>query len=244
MAENETAAPREPDPLMQAIPYVAPYAVFGVLTLAADYLPGWQSALYIVKVIALAATLWYFRRAYTELRPSFGAHSLVAALVGVLVVAIWVGLDPYYPQSGEEWGQFAQGARVFEHAEKAAGAFNPHEPGQMVPPLVAIVFRIIGAVLLVPVFEELLIRGWLIRFLVRDRFLTVPVGAFTWLSFVGTVAFMGLTHHEWLAAVICSAAFNGLLYWRKDLFTCVIAHAAANLALAVWVLTTGAWAFW
>jgi hypothetical protein len=70
------------------------------------------------------------------------------------------------------------------------------------------------------------------------------MGTFTWLSFAGTLAFMGLTHHEWLAAVICSAAFNGLLYWRKDLFLCVLAHAAANLALAVWVLTNGAWAFW
>lgn len=244
MAENETAAPREPDPLTQALPYVVPYAVFGLLTMAADYLPDWQSMLYIVKVFALAATLWHYRRAYTELRPRFGADSLVAVIMGVLVIVVWVGLDPYYPQSGEEWRQFGQGTRVFEHADKAEGAFDPYEPGQMIPPMVAIVFRIIGAVLLVPIFEELLIRGWLIRFLVRDRFLAVPMGTFTWLSFAGTLAFMGLTHHEWLAAVICSAAFNGLLYWRKDLFLCVLAHAAANLALAVWVLTNGAWAFW
>jgi len=54
----------------------------------------------------------------------------------------------------------------------------------------------------------------------------------------------GLSHHEWLAGVICGVAFNLLLYWRKDLFQCIVAHAAANLALAVWVLTREAWHFW
>jgi hypothetical protein len=55
---------------------------------------------------------------------------------------------------------------------------------------------------------------------------------------------MVLTHHEWLAAMVCSAAFNWILYWKKDIWACIVAHAVANLALAVWVITTGQWQFW
>lgn len=240
-----TTPPDRPDTLQRSLPYLVPYALFGLLTYAADALPDLQSVIYIVKVFAVAAALWYYRRAYTELRVSLGPQTLVAMLVGVLVIVAWVGLDPYYPQSSEEWRQLAQsGLQYFEHADKAEGQFNPYEPGQTVPPVVAIIFRLIGAVLLVPVFEELFMRSWLIRFLVKEDFEAVPMGTFTWVSFLGTVALFGLAHHEWLAGMICGTAFNLLLYWRRDLLQCVIAHAVANLALAIWVLTQGAWGFW
>lgn len=234
------------DVLAEALPYVVPYAAFGVLTMAADYLPeAWRSAIYLVKVLVVGYLLWHYRRSYTEVSVRWSSPLVVAALVGVLVIVAWVGLDPYYPQSGDEWKTLQQtGLQRFEHADKLASAFDPFAEGSLVPPPVALLFRLLGAVLLVPVFEELFWRSWLIRFLVKDNFAAVPIGRFTWLSFAATVAFFGLTHHEWLAALLCGAAFNLLLYWRRDLFTCIVAHAVANAALAAWVLLQGAWQFW
>ncbi len=246
MAENKSTGERggKPDILTPALPYVVPYALFLVLTALADTVPDWQSLLYIVKVFAVAGALWYYRKAYTELKFSVSVVTLAAVVIGVLVIVAWVGLDPYYPQTGAEWQQLMSGERVFEHVEKAEGQFNPFEEGQAVPPLMAIIFRLIGAALIVPIFEELFVRSWLIRLLIKEDFRAVPVGAFSWLSFIATVLLFGATHHEWLAGIICGVAFNLLLYWKKDLLQCIIAHAVANLALGIWVLTQGAWLFW
>jgi hypothetical protein len=231
--------------LQASYPYLVPYGVFITLTAVADQFPAWRSAFYIVKVLAVAAALWHYRRSYPELRFRFSPALGVAALVGVGVIVAWIGLDPYYPQTNKELTNYVDwDARHFDHPDRVEGQFDPYEKGQLIPPVVAIIFRLIGAVLLVPIFEELLIRSWLMRLVIREQFWEVPVGVFTHISFwVGTVA-MAISHHEWLAAVICSAAFNALLYWKRDIFLCVVAHAVANLALALWVLHTGQWYWW
>jgi len=228
-----------------ALPYVAPYALFAIVTWLGNYLPNQRPLIYAVKTLVVGAVLWACRRAYTEVRPRASMATLVAAGVGVAVIVAWVGLDPYYPQSGTEWRVLAaEGLQRFDHPEKLAAGFDPFRPEGVLPPWLAIGFRLLGAVVVVPVFEELFWRSWLIRVLVADRFRTVPVGTFTWGSFLITVAGFGLTHREWLAGLICGAALNLLLYWRKDLFACIVAHAVANAALAAWVLSQRAWQFW
>jgi uncharacterized protein len=197
------------------LPYVAPMGVYMAFLLVqsnANLL--W---VYPVKTIAVAAVLWFFRKEYEELRPNF---SLLAVIVGLVAIAIWIALDPYYPKLG--------------HAE----AFDPERNWAF------IVVRVAGAVMVVPLMEELFWRAFLIRWLVDEDFKKVPVGTFTWLSFGGTVALFGAEHHEWLAGLICGGLYNWLLYKRKDVFSCVVAHAVSNAALAAWVLARGDWKFW
>ncbi len=234
----------EPDPLTAALPYVVPYGVFAVLTTLAQYLPDWKTALYAVKVLAVGGCLWAYRRQYSEVRVRFTPGIFPAVLVGLAVIAVWIGLDRYYPQSGSEWRAFFGGVRVFEHPEKMETGFNPFDAAQIMPPLLAIAFRLLGAVLLVPIFEELTFRSWLLRQSIKLDFKSVPIGTFTWLSFVLTAVVFGLTHREWLAGILCGLAFNGLMCRRKDIFLCMVAHATANLALGVWVLARSAWGFW
>lgn len=197
------------------VPYVAPMGVYMVFLLAqsnANLL--W---VYPAKTIAVAAVLWFFRKEYPELRPNF---SLLAVAVGLAAIAIWIGIDPYYPKLG--------------HAE----AFDPGRNWAF------IAMRVAGAVIVVPFMEELFWRAFLIRWLVNEDFKQVPVGTFTWVSFAFTVALFGAEHHEWLAGLICGALYNWLLYKRKDVFSCVVAHAVSNAALAAWVLARGDWKFW
>ncbi len=98
--------------------------------------------------------------------------------------------------------------------------------------------------IVVPLTEELFWRAFLIRWLIKEDFKSVPVGAFTWLSFAVTVGLFGAEHTEWLAGLICGVLYNGLYYKRKDVFSCVVAHAVSNAALAAWVLSRGDWKFW
>jgi uncharacterized protein len=197
------------------LPYVAPFAIYSLFLAAQS--PQNLVWLYPLKTIAVALALLWFWRQYDELRPSF---SVLAVIVGVVAIVIWIRIDPYYPK----WG--------------SAAVFIPNGGP------VFIAFRITGAVLVVPLMEELFWRAFLIRWLVDPDFKRVPIGTFTWSSFAITVALFGLEHNEWLAGLICGALYNWLYYKRKSLFACVVAHAVSNAALATWVLARGDWKFW
>src|ERR1017187_647432 len=203
------------------LPYVVPmgiYSVFLLMQTNTNLL--W---LYPAKVVAVAAALIYFRKEYEELRPGF---SLLAVVVGLVAIAIWIGTDSLYPKFG------------------SGAAFDPSAISSLTQRNMFLAFRIVGAVVVVPVMEELFWRAFLIRWLVKEDFKSVSVGTFTGLSFVVTVALFGLEHNEWLAGLICGALYNWLYYKRKDVFACVIAHAVSNAALAVWVFARGDWKFW
>ena len=197
------------------LPYVAPFAIYGLFLLVQS--PQNLVWVYPLKTIAVAVTLVYFWRQYDELRPRL---SVLGVVVGLVAIAIWIAIDPYYPK----WG--------------GADAFDPSGKWFF------IVCRVVGAVAVVPVMEELFWRAFFIRALADHDFKRVPVGTFTWPSFAITVVLFGAEHREWLAGFVCGALYNWLLYKRKDVFSCVVAHAVSNAALAAWVLARGDWKFW
>lgn len=205
----------EPRKLKPWLPYVVPFAIYLAFLLIET--PGNLPWLYPVKALGVAAALWIFRKDYEELRLSF---SLWAVVIGVVAIAIWIAIDPYYPKLGK------------------AAPFDPTGRWAF------IAFRVMGAVVVVPLMEELFWRAFLIRWLVNEDFKKVPVGTFTWASFAITVVLFGAEHREWLAGLICGVLYNWLYYKRKDVFACVVAHAVSNAALAAWVLVRGDWKFW
>jgi CAAX prenyl protease-like protein len=146
--------------------------------------------------------------------------------VGIVAIVIWIAINPFYPKMGK------------------AVPFDPTTISSVAQRNVFIGFRVFGAVMVVPVMEELFWRAFLIRWLVNEDFKSVAVGTFTWSSFAVTVALFGGEHYQWLAGLICGALYNWLYYRRKDVFACVVAHAVSNAALAAWVLARGDWKFW
>jgi len=73
----------------------------------------------------------------------------------------------------------------------------------------------------------------------------VPVGQFTWLSFiVSSVAFGALHGQAWLAGVVVGMLFAGALAWRRSLADAVVAHATTNALLCGYVIATGSWTQW
>ena len=87
--------------------------------------------------------------------------------------------------------------------------------------------RLVGSAFVISVAEELFFRRWLIGF-----------AGFWW-----TVALFAVEHDRWLVGAFAGAVY-GWLYLRRGLGSAVVAHAATNLALGVWVLMTGQWQFW
>ena len=53
-----------------------------------------------------------------------------------------------------------------------------------------------------------------------------------------------LAHPEWLPALLTGLLWAWLLRQTRSLSACVLSHAVANLALGIYVLTTGDWKYW
>jgi len=125
--------------------------------------------------------------------------------------------------------------------------------------------RLLAAGLLVPLFEEMAIRGYVFRVALqwdqarknrsRDPLLTalddatifdVKAGAWTWPAVIisSLVFTLGHTRPEWVAAFAYSLLISWLWIKRGDLLSCIVAHGTTNLILALFVFMTGQWGFW
>lgn len=258
------------------LPYVVPFTVYMLFLVLQSRWEQGLAWLYPLKTVAVAATLLAFARYYEELsvplgrRPSASRQAetdaagarpeseprphllgglLLAVAVGVVVIGLWIGIDPYYPKLNEMMAALERWLGVLWREQATAPSpsgkpFNPFTLGGGVATWTFIVFRVVGAVLVVPVMEELFWRAFLIRWLINEDFKKVPVGAFSWPSFAITVAMFGAEHNEWLAGLLAGVLYNWLLYRRKNVGWCVVAHAVSNAVLAAWVLIHRDWKLW
>jgi len=207
-------------------PYVVPFAIYIVLSLVAGYFENGAYFMYPIKTLLVAASLWYYRAEYPELRCGIRpAQVFTAAVVGVAVFAIWVIPEGWYP-----------------HLDSSE--FNPFFTNNTPVQWLLIFFRTTGAALVVPVFEELFWRSFLLRWTISPDFKQVALGKFTWISFAVVALLFGFEHHRWLVGIVAGVIYAALLYREKNLWTCIVAHGVTNLALGLYVLKTGQWSFW
>jgi CAAX prenyl protease-like protein len=191
--------------------------------------PLWYPIAYAAKVAIVAGLAWWSRATWRDLRPAPSAGRVVlAALIGLLVTALWVGLDGLYP------------------VLPFSGPRSEFDPTALAPmPRAAfIAIRMLGLVVLVPVVEELFWRSFLMRWLIDQEFQRVPIGKVTPLAAVVTSVFFALAHPEWLPALVTGLLWAWLLWHTRSLAACVISHAVANLALGLHVVISGAWKYW
>ena len=214
---------------------VVPFVLFVVLTFAQGWGPPAAAFwLYALKTLLGALLLVAVWPVVTEMRWHF---SLAGLLTGVAVFAVWVGLDPLcealgwagsYPKwkLGEPWNPHA----VFGRDSALAWFF--------------IGVRVLGSTLVVPPLEEAFYRSFLYRYAEKADFLAVPLRGLLGRPFLITTVLFGLAHREWLAALICGAAYQGLVCWKGRLGDAMTAHAVTNLLLGLWVAGRGQWQYW
>ena len=88
--------------------------------------------------------------------------------------------------------------------------------------------------------------AFLLRWLIdRDNFERVPLGKFTWFSFLATSLLSTIQHPDnWAVSIFCWMLFNALFYWTRSIKCLVLVHALTNLLLYLYVLKVDDWAFW
>ncbi len=211
--------------------YMLPMVVFLGFVAVGGQWPDLYVPAYVARTVLAAATLAAFRPRYTRVR---WTHLGLGLLVGVLGIFQWVGM-----QAGLE--------HLSAHFRPAGEVFDPlvHFPnGPARWAFYAV--RLTGAVLVVPVVEELFWRDWLWRtVLAPNNFKLAAVGEWAVAPLLVTTAAFATVHGNWWpTAVVWGLMVAALLVYTKSLGACIVAHATTNLLLGVYVLAYQKWSLW
>jgi hypothetical protein len=176
-------------------------------------------------VVCGALVLWFWRD--YEFQPPRKIWFAVG--IGLVVFAVWIA-----PQ------------QFLGIAPRTVG-FDPEFFGKSSTLYwITVLLRFLRLVVVVPLVEEIFWRGFLLRYLISEKFTTVTIGTFSWVSFVVVTLAFGFAHSraDWIAALLCGVLYNLVVYRTRSVASCVIAHAMTNLLLGLWIMQTRQWGFW
>lgn len=220
------------------VPYAAPYFAYVLIaTVAERFVP--MEVNYLLRIVIVSATLLWARQWFFSFRGprSPVASTLAGILAGVAGLILWIVLlTPFVSDAAAKpWSQSA------------------------------FILRLLAAGFLVPVFEEVMMRGYVFRLALQwdearkskaNDALGVALdersvndarpGAWSWAAVaVSTLVFtLGHTTPEWPASIAYGLLMAGLYILRKDLLSCIVAHGVTNIGLAIYVYQTGTWQLW
>ena len=215
-----------------SLPYVLPFVVFMVFLGLQQYSPLPVTIDYPLRVILLAAVMWFFSRQVIDLRT---CHTLQTVILGVVVFVIWVAPDVLFPAYREHW--------LFQNS--LFGKLNNSIPPEVVASPIVLWSRIIRAVVIVPILEELFWRAWLMRWLINPRFQEVKLGTYGASAFWITAALFASEHGAyWDVGLICGVVYNWWMIRTRSLGDCILAHAVTNGCLCGYVVATHRWQYW
>jgi hypothetical protein len=215
-----------------ALPYVLPFAVFLGFLAIQKYLPIPAQFEYAVRDLLLAVVLFAFSRDVIALH-SF--HRLETVILGVTVFLIWVGPDLLFPTYRQHW--------LFQNA--ILGQITTTIPEAVIRNPLVLWPRIIQAVVVVPILEELFWRAWLMRWLINPNFEKVSLGTYQATSFwIVAVLFASEHGPYWDVGLIAGVAYNWWMVRTRSLGDCILAHAVTNACLCGYVVATHHWEYW
>ncbi|CAK0780806.1 membrane hypothetical protein [Gammaproteobacteria bacterium] len=207
---------------IQLLPQVVLIAV-GLLSLLTN--PGfdWVYPLRVIIVGSLLCILWSRLGLEKITRHGF------PIMVGIVVFMVWLALVPELPEKSAQFSGVLFSAPLWISI------------GWMV-------FRIIGAILIVPLAEELAFRGYLFSALEKNEFelsgIMLRMHGKKLLALIATSIGFGLLHSAWLAGTVAGLGFGLVKLYRNRLTDAVIAHGITNGLLVIYVVHSHYWSLW
>jgi exosortase E/protease (VPEID-CTERM system) len=209
--------------LLPLLAVVATALVSGLFVEELDY---FYSLRVVVGLLVLA---WYYQDYAAGLRQHLRGRSALswhAVGVGVAAYVLWMGISaltaPYAPEA------------------------PPEALSELATPLVAvwIIGRMLGAVLVVPIVEELAFRGFLLRRLVASDFTKVPHDQWHWPAVLISSLAFAVVHQQWIGGFAAGVLYAYAQKRRGLLSDAIVAHAVTNALIAMQVLLAGHWSLW
>jgi CAAX prenyl protease-like protein len=190
---------------------------------------GWYPPLYAVRV---ALTLWMLYLSWPSLRGWLGRPTWWPPVLGFALVVPWIWLSKLQKEGAWITGDTGRvGFDPFEHYGEDTNAAWAY-----------IALRFLGLAVVVPIVEELFLRGFLLRFVIRERFWTVPFGALdSAVALTCGLYAVGSHPAEAVAAIVWFAAMTWIAWKTRKPIDCITAHAATNFALGLYVVATRSW---
>jgi len=195
-------------------------------------------ALVGAQVVVTFGLLIYFRRTYLDQFPF--ELSFLAIPVGLVGVVLWIaicnlgleraalepfGLSGFIPARA--------GFDPFRHIADQSSQY------------IFLLLRFSLLALLVPIAEELFVRGFLIRYIETPDWWTVSLANLSLRSVAMASVYGVITHPgEALAALVWFSLVSWLMLRKGNLWDCVAAHCVTNFALGIYIVTFGAWHLW
>jgi exosortase E/protease (VPEID-CTERM system) len=180
--------------------------------------------LYPLCFFAAAGALWVFRKHYANMSWKF---NWMAPIIGAVVFLLWIAIDHFLHVGAERGVPTA----LMASSKTEAAAW--------------ITFRVLAAVVTVPLAEELAFRGFLLRRMMAADFELVSFRRLTWVALLGSSVIFGVMHGGyWLAGSMSGVLFALAVSRRGSMGEAVVAHATANALLAGYVLLYHQWHLW
>jgi uncharacterized protein len=213
------------------IGYIAPFLAFVGMMAVERLIPLPPQWLYLGRFLIVTSLIGALSWPYLSFRPS---APLASIAIGVAVFVIWVAPDLLFGYR-HHW--------LFENAFTGAAVSSsaPHLKTNIGYLLLRSFFSA-GAI---PILEELFWRGWLMRWMIDNDFLTVPLGKYAPSAF-WMVALLFASEHGpyWEVGLAAGIVYNWWIVRTRNLADCILAHAVTNAALAAYVVITGQWQYW
>ncbi|MBV5305359.1 MAG: CAAX prenyl protease-related protein [Desulfobulbaceae bacterium] len=218
-------------------PFILPFALYLVLVQISSHASSYYPLVYTVGVVMVGAATFYM--VYGKGIIKIHSNIVSGIIAGIIGIVAWIficqlQLEQAFIRFLPEWLQ-PEGRVAFNPFQSIA-----HPVGQWG----FVVVRLLGLSVLVPLVEEIFWRGFLLRWVISPNWQDQKIGVFTMKSFLWVTFLFTLAHPEWLAAAVYCSLLNILLYWRRDLWNCIVAHGTSNLILGVYVISSGTWELW
>ncbi len=191
--------------------------------------------IYGAKILLTTVAIVAVSRGYP---PRRRIHPL-AFLVGALGVVAWVALAHL-----QRWLVTALDIEaVTDWLGGHRPAYNPIEQlGRTPAGFLFLAIRFAGLAAVVPLIEEMFLRGFLMRYFVRPDWWNIPIGTPDRIGIAAVIVLPVLMHpQEALAAVVWFGAVAWLVIRTRNVWDCVVAHAITNLLLGTYVVASGEW---
>lgn len=192
----------------------------------------------VSQIVIATGLLVGFRKIYLRHFPL--KFSLWSIVVGVVGVVAWVGICHL-----EIERQVMQGIG-FGGVGATRPSFNPFQHLPTVSWQVAfLVPRFVLLAMIVPMVEEIFLRGWVVRFMHDPDWEPVSLTDLSWAAILAPTVYGVATHPgEAVAAIVWFSLVTWLMLKTGNLWDCVVAHAVTNLLLGVYVIWFSQWQLW
>ncbi len=198
---------------------------------------------YTVKIALTIVTMIFVLPGYRQFPFCVSALAIVVGIVGV---ALWIAICKLgIEQAFVDWlGRDSSLVSWLGLGDRPA--YDPLTQLSSTPTwsYIFLAIRFIGLAMIVPIIEEFFLRGFIMRFVVREDWWNVPFGTLTPAAIAIGTLIPVLYHPEKLAALVWFSLVTWLMWRTRNIWDCVAAHAVTNLLLGIYVVTQQQWQLW